>query len=415
MREIPPRYAAVVLRDMSEPFLALDPRGIVIAVNQSMVDLLGVPEERLCDSHIDSVLLGLTRPDHLATATERPDIVARATGDDVGAQPYFLRVGSDVSLVSVRASAVADVHGSGVACVLFIVRDAAAPPVDFGRRAIDRAILEQRRSEAEERGLAEQDLRDSVAARRLVVHFQPVVDTRTGRVVGFEALVRLNHPVLGLLSAAEFLTVAEQSDVIADIGAAVIEDAVREAVAWGTDIDGPWVSVNVSPRQLGGGRLTSLVRHLLEDYRLPATRLVLEVTEQAFMVDRDAIDDLVAVDRLGVRLALDDFGTGQSRLTHLHDLPLSIVKIDGEFVSGLGRDPSASALVRSIVTLGRSLGLMTVAEGVETGEQLDVLRHIGCDFAQGWLWSPAIAEPQALITGPDEPPPYAGLEVVLPR
>jgi EAL domain-containing protein (putative c-di-GMP-specific phosphodiesterase class I) len=242
-----------------------------------------------------------------------------------------------------------------------------------------------------------------------------VVDTRTGRVVGFEALVRLNHPVLGLLSAAEFLTVAEQSDVIADIGAAVIEDAVREAVAWGTDIDGPWVSVNVSPRQLGGGRLTSLVRHLLEDYRLPATRLVLEVTEQAFMVDRDAIDDLVAVDRLGVRLALDDFGTGQSRLTHLHDLPLSIVKIDGEFVSGLGRDPSASALVRSIVTLGRSLGLMTVAEGVETGDQLDVLRHIGCDFAQGWLWSPAIAEPQALITGPDEPPPYAGLEVVLPR
>ena len=249
-------------------------------------------------------------------------------------------------------------------------------------------------------GLAlEADLRHALADESamdagLRVHFQPIVDLATGVPIGAEALVRWQHPRRGLVSPSAFIPLAETSGLIVPLGAWVLRTACRQAAAWhaarvaahGPDVRPLSLSVNLAGRQLQHPGLLDTVRGALAAAGLAARQLVLEITESELMRDTDATRaTLHALKALGVRLAIDDFGTGYSSLAYLRDFPVDVLKIDKSFVDGLARGGSDAALARTIVALGETLALHTVAEGVETELQRDRLRALGCGSAQGYL------------------------------
>jgi diguanylate cyclase (GGDEF)-like protein/PAS domain S-box-containing protein len=221
----------------------------------------------------------------------------------------------------------------------------------------------------------------------LVPYFQPIVSLETNAPVGYEALVRWQHPEKGLLEPSDFLPMAEQTGLIAPLGWRMLELSCQAAAdprltgGWSR-----WVAVNASGSQLGRGQLKQAVRSALAAAGLPAERLHLEITETALVeASPSAIKELREVADLGVRIALDDFGTGYSSLSLLRDLPVGIVKIDRSFVKPIASDRSARAIVRSVITLCRELGVATVGEGVETDEQITSLRALGASLAQGYL------------------------------
>jgi diguanylate cyclase (GGDEF)-like protein len=240
----------------------------------------------------------------------------------------------------------------------------------------------------------ERELRVAVDEGHFRVHYQPVVDAVTGRVSSTEALVRWQHPRRGTVAPAEFVPLAEDTGIITAIGAWVLHEACRQTAAWRaeglTDLE---VSVNLSPRQLAEPDLVGTVRSALEASGLPACALVLEITESLFVQDvESASTRLTSLKDLGVRLAVDDFGTGYSSLSYLSQLPVDILKVDRSFVAGLDSDdPSAGKLAGVVVALAASLGLDTVAEGVETLEQAEALVTLGCARLQGYLYARPVA------------------------
>jgi diguanylate cyclase (GGDEF)-like protein/PAS domain S-box-containing protein len=250
----------------------------------------------------------------------------------------------------------------------------------------------------------ESGLRRALADAELELHYQPMVDLRTLDVVGAEALLRWRHPERGLLLPGEFLDVAEDRRLIGPIGAWVIEQACVQAAAWYARFGdrAPTVAVNVSSGQVGRHehQVLTLAREAIARTGLPPERLCLEITErQAIDLAGSGAGELYALAEQGIRLAVDDFGTGYSGFGYLRRLPLHVLKIDRSFVGGLGRDRTDTAITRSLVALGRALGLTVVAEGVENTRQRDLLRELDCSQAQGWLWWPALpeAELEALL------------------
>ena len=239
------------------------------------------------------------------------------------------------------------------------------------------------------------------------VAYQPLVDLRSGRAIGAEALVRWQHPVDGNRPPDTFIPVAEETGLIMEIGEFVLRDACRQASRWVQSSSDPTdllVTVNLSARQVTDARSVETVQAALADTGLEPHRLVLEITETVLLQDRDAAAaNLDRLKALGVRIAIDDFGTGYSSLAYLCRFPLDMLKVAREFVDGLGRDANADVVTRAIVELAGALGLRTVAEGVETAEQHQQLVELGCDLAQGYLFSrPVDAEKvMALIAGPD--------------
>ncbi len=226
---------------------------------------------------------------------------------------------------------------------------------------------------------------------RVLVYYQPVIDLLTGRVTGFEALARMTEEDGCILPPAGFIPVAEDSGLVVPLGARVLDLACREAVTWPPHEAGggrSTIAVNLSPRQFERGDLTSVVQDVLERTNLPATRLHLEITETALIeLHPDILRQLGQIRDLGVEIGLDDFGTGYASLTHLRRLPVTFVKIDQTFVQGLGTDDGDDRIVSAVVELAANLGLRSIAEGVETQEQLDQLRALGCDQAQGYLFA----------------------------
>jgi diguanylate cyclase len=220
--------------------------------------------------------------------------------------------------------------------------------------------------------------------------YQPVVSLTTGEVVGFESLVRWQHPQLGMLAPLRFITLAEESGEIIPLGRWVLQQACNQAQTWAADFTAAtprWMSVNVSVRQLAHVGFVEDVRHALISSGLPAERLVLEITESAMAGDNLKLTrTLHAVKALGVRIALDDFGTGYSSLGYLRTLPIDILKIDKSFVDGTDKGPEDAALARAILKIAESMGLICIAEGVERDSQASQLRHAGCEFAQGFLF-----------------------------
>ena len=245
----------------------------------------------------------------------------------------------------------------------------------------------------------EAQLRGAADRQELSMVYQPQVAVDDGRLVGVEALLRWTHPQLGAVSPAEFIPVAEETGLIASVGAWVLEDVGEQMARWrdtGSPLAGVQVAVNVSTRQLTSPAFASLVRAVLARYRLAGSQLCVEMTESAFIDDPGTVTTtLQQLRQLGVQIDVDDFGTGFSSLAYLQRYAVDQVKIDRTFVHGVENDVTGAALegpqhrplVAPIVAMAQALGLTTLAEGVETVEQLQRLRELGCDRAQGYLFS----------------------------
>ncbi|MBX7494351.1 EAL domain-containing protein [Qipengyuania sp. 6B39] len=245
--------------------------------------------------------------------------------------------------------------------------------------------------EARERRDLETDLRDAVARSELRVHYQPVIDLDSGATTGYEALLRWHHPRRGLIPPADFLPIAEETGLIVPIGEWVIRQALAETAGWAGDFR---IAINLSPTQVRSPYLVSLVAQAIHASGMPAERVEFEITEHVLMQEGDVVP--AALDRLrelGTRIALDDFGTGYSSLSYLRRFPFDRIKIDRKFVEHIVEDTDSQAIVSSITRLADALGMQTTAEGIETRRQLDLLRKLGCNEAQGFLiCEPAPAE-----------------------
>ncbi|GLY33153.1 EAL domain-containing protein [Kineosporia sp. NBRC 101731] len=270
------------------------------------------------------------------------------------------------------------------------------------------------RQTVNERVEIELALRQAVQRNELWVSYQPIVDTCTGRAMGAEALVRWTHPVRGPISPVEFIPVAEETGLIEQIGTFVLEEALRQMALWrdeGLLPESFYMSVNASARQLRDHSLRRTISDGLRVYRLGGDRLTMEITESILMGDhQQVIEVLTGLRGLGIGLSVDDFGTGYSSLSYLSRFPVTTVKVDRAFVTGLGVDPGDEAIVRAIVAMSTALHLNVIAEGVETEQQRDVLAGLDVTRCQGWLWGKAVAHDEfatrhlrTIVQGAQEP------------
>ncbi len=236
----------------------------------------------------------------------------------------------------------------------------------------------------------EVDLRKAIQAREFELYYQPIVSICPGqKIVGFEALVRWNHPQRGLVGPDEFIPVAEEIGLIIPLGEWVLRQACRDAAGWPDDLS---VAVNLSAVQFRSPALALSVVMALNEAGLDPNRLELEITESILLQDDKAILEVLRqIRRLGVRISMDDFGTGYSSLSYLRRFPFDKIKIDRSFTRELGIQNDNLAIIRAIARLGRDLGMATIAEGIETEEQLDMIRAEGCSHAQGYLFSKPVS------------------------
>ena len=235
------------------------------------------------------------------------------------------------------------------------------------------------------------ELRQALTRGELVLHYQPKLRLGDGDVTGVEALVRWNHPTRGQIEPSAFIPLAEETGQIPTIGLWVLRTALHEVGTLECAPDELMVSVNVSTRQLEQETFADQIAQVLVETEFPAGMLTLEITESALMRDPETLlRQLELVKRLGVTIAVDDFGTGYSSLAYLARLPIDLVKIDRSFISGVASTNRDSRIAQMIMGIGSSLSLRTVAEGVEQQRQLDALESLGCEFAQGYLFSPAV-------------------------
>ena len=247
---------------------------------------------------------------------------------------------------------------------------------------------------ARQRQFLESDLRVAMEKGQLHLAYQPCVDSSSEEVTGFEALIRWDHPERGSVSPTEFIPLAEEIGLINEIGEWVLRTACAEAAKWPNHIT---VAVNLSPIQFKSHELPSKVRMVLNDTGLAAKQLELEITEGVFLSNDDHVHDMIgALKDIGVKLALDDFGTGYSSLSYLQRVPFDKIKIDRSFVSGAS-DPQSrnAALIRAMVGLASDLNMQTTAEGVETREELALVRSLGCSLVQGYLFAKPMPDDQA--------------------
>jgi len=261
-------------------------------------------------------------------------------------------------------------------------------------------------SAAEERNTLEQDLRDAIATGGLDLYYQPVVDANSNVIAGFEALLRWNHPQRGWLSPAKFVPIAEDTGLINAIGEWAIRTACDDLAKWPGDIR---CAVNVSPLQFANPQLPSIITNAIARTGIHPSRLELEITESVFLNDDEGTDAMfAALKRVGVRLALDDFGTGYSSLGYLKKAPFDKIKIDQSFVRGATEPGSRNgAIITSITSLAKSLGMDTTAEGVETFDELELVRSLGCSHVQGYIYSKAVDDDGAhklMLAGPEIEP-----------
>jgi diguanylate cyclase (GGDEF)-like protein len=239
-------------------------------------------------------------------------------------------------------------------------------------------------TEFEEQRFIKRELGRALAARDFDVHYQPIVTAEGSAIVGLEALLRWNHPTRGAIPPARFIPIAEQAGMMDQLGEFVLRRALCDATRW----PNYYVAVNLSPMQVRDRKFVDLVAAVLAETRIPASRLVLEVTE-GVLIDNPAaaksrLDDLRA---LGLKLALDDFGSGYSSLTYLQRLPFDKLKVDRGFVAALDHSANAGVIIQAIVALGRALNLSILVEGIETEEQRALVRLAGCDEMQGYLFA----------------------------
>ena len=238
-----------------------------------------------------------------------------------------------------------------------------------------------------------QELFAAISNQEFVVHYQPQVEIQTGGIVGFEALVRWQHPARGLLLPAEFIPLAERNGAIVPLGESVLRSACTQARRWfDLGLKDFRVAVNVSPQQLRQKHFAATVAKLLQETGLRASQLEVEITESSFMHDDGiGIQTLTELRAMGMLISIDDFGTGYSSLSYLKRLPIDSIKLDASFVKDATTDTDDAALVMAIIALAHNLRLRVIAEGIETEEQLKLLRSLRCDEGQGYYFGRPVA------------------------
>jgi diguanylate cyclase (GGDEF)-like protein len=376
-----------------------------LAVVSVELDNLGFVQERLgfaAGAHlleaITQRLRTVTRPRDVVAHVnqERFVLVCRDVPDQHAAEALAERISMGVAHPSVVLAGVAEVTASiGVA----LATNQDERPESVLRRAIKagnhaRALGGARIeiSVAEPTvTIGEGELATAIARKELRLHYLPIVSCATGRVAGFEALVRWEHPELGLLLPAEFLPHAEATGAIVPLGTWTIEHACRQMAEWhkgsGSALK---LNLNLSGRQFAEPTMPAQVKRIIGETGLAPGAVWLEITEETLLCDRDASDDALRhLHEIGVRLVIDDFGSGASSLVSLKQFPLDAIKIANTFVADLGKDRDSDAICSAIVDLAHSLGLCAIAEGVETLEQFAALRALGCELAQGHLFGAA--------------------------
>jgi diguanylate cyclase (GGDEF)-like protein len=369
----------------------------------------------------DALLLKVA--DRLKSALREGDLVARLGGDEFvviqsGAHQPEAAEGVAIRLIDLISRAYAvDGHmlhiGASVGIALFpddghdpdtLLKnaDVALYQAKAEGRGCYRFFKPDMNERMQARRSMEIDLRRALAFKELQLEYQPQIDLGTGAIIGFEALIRWQHPVRGRVSPADFILLAEEIGVIVPIGEWVLRTACQQAAAWETPAK---ISVNLSPVQFRSGKLVETVVSALAHSGLPACRLELELTEGALIEDGELVlSALSQLRMLGVHIALDDFGTGYSSLSYLQKFPFNKVKIDQSFIRGLDGHPEMRAIVRAIISLASTLGMKTTAEGVETQAELECIRAEGCTEVQGYLTGrPQSAEAAAALLAPASP------------
>jgi diguanylate cyclase (GGDEF)-like protein/PAS domain S-box-containing protein len=260
-------------------------------------------------------------------------------------------------------------------------------------RGCARYFSSELQSEQEDRVRLEGDLRQALGSKQFHLVYQPLINAKTQKLVGFEALIRWNHPQRGNVPPNLFIPVAEEAGLMVAIGDWVIEEACRAAASWPDPIT---VALNISPKQIVAPALPNTVSEALARYKLPGNRIELEVTEGVFLGDNGStLDVLKRLRALGVGIALDDFGTGYSSIGYLNKAVFHKLKIDGSFVREAGSRPENVAIIQSIVQLAKSFRMSITAEGVETAEDFERMRELGCDTIQGYLFGRPLAYERA--------------------
>ncbi len=315
---------------------------------------------------------------------EQPELVAERLLERVGAPlevgGITLRIGASIGIASHPE------HGTDLAALL---RHADIAMYEAKRRhsGAERYASEYDRH-TRDRLQIRQDLDRAFEEDEFLLHYQPKCDARTGATVGVEALARWQHPERGLLFPDAFLTLIEQRGQTSRLTETVLALAAVQAAAWREQGLAFPIAVNLTAADLLDASLPARVRRLLEAHELPMSALELEITESLVLTDPEsATRTLARLRALGVAIAVDDYGTGYSSLSHLRDLPIDHLKIDRSFVTDLASSPRTAAIVRSTIELAHALELRVVAEGVEDAATLDVLRELGCDWVQGYLFT----------------------------
>ncbi|HEV7205344.1 MAG TPA: bifunctional diguanylate cyclase/phosphodiesterase [Jatrophihabitans sp.] len=349
---------------------------VLCKVAERLSDLIGDDDllARLGGDEFAVLLRGLTEPAEAEPIAAR---VLAAVGEIVDYEGLGLTIGGSV----------------GIACY----PDDGATAEDLLRRAdmamyqakAARGSIARYRSDLDDHSVRRitlaAELRNAIAERQFLLHYQPQVDLATYRVIGAEALARWNHPTRGLLAPGEFIDLVDRSGLTQRFAHTVLEQAIEQAAAWYADGLTVPVSVNLSARNLLDLELADEIAELLARFGLPADRLVVELTETTMITDAEAVETVLGqLRRIGVQLSVDDFGTGYSSLAFLQRIAVNEIKIDKSFVIAMTRAESDAAIVRATIELAHGLGIRVVAEGVETQTHVDALQAFGCDVAQGW-------------------------------
>lgn len=365
--------------------------------------------------HANGDRLLTTIADRIRTSVRSNDFAARLGGDE-----FVILVDNAASEMEVLASAyrILDVVGVPIEIAGQLVTHTASIGIVLAKRGSQNgldllgqadvalyAAKAQGRSQAvvfdqvlreavDERSRTELGLREAIDGDGLRLHFQPEIDLRSGKLLAVEALVRWQHPTRGLLPAASFITVAEETGLVVDMGRWVFEAACRQLAAWRRQFPHLKlvVRVNMSPAQFATDEIVEFVETCLRVHEIPGDWLCIEMTEHAVLQEPEKTARILRGFRaLGVEVALDDFGTGYSSMTELKRLPVDLLKLDTSFVKGITSDPCDRAIVEAIIRLGSALNLQVVAEGIEGGPTIDKLLELGCSRGQGYLISMPIA------------------------
>ncbi|MEZ5843108.1 MAG: EAL domain-containing protein [Hyphomicrobiaceae bacterium] len=329
---------------------------------------LGGDEFAVIQRHAGTTKAALALADRLCKEISRPYTI----------EGNYIEIGASIGIVE-------DAQRFDEAAELLRAADLALYAVKMNGRDGHCLFEERMNEEAKARREIEIGLREALASDGFEVHYQPIVDVKSGAATGYEALLRWRHPERGNVPPMEFIPIAEQTGLIVEIGAWVLKRACSEIARRSDTLT---ISVNISAVEFRTSDITATVLRVLEETGLAASRLTIEITESLLLTHGEqTMSQIKALRALGVHVGIDDFGTGYSSLTYLQNYPVDCVKIDRSFVNNLGSGRNATAIIKAIVALASGMGMATVAEGVETKEQLEQLSELGCREVQGYLLS----------------------------